>query len=606
MCRERKRKCDNLRPTCSACSRVGARCDYGQQDASSFDAASLAILDRLALLEGLVRNLPSTLIPSSAQLPQNFSSTTAAFAARSPPGSAPFPASPVSTFDLGATCSISTDRVLQWPVFQELLSPLRRFRFVDVNGFETYTYLGDLVSQSTALAATRPSHLESINEPSATVNISTDRADIDNLVNRYFKRVNIKNPILSRLVVSRYCRDYCEHGALFNLETCLVLLICALGAISTEFDPQDKGSSDLHGSSGSHARQPDASRMANLKLGHCYFVAAEKRLGMALSATSNLAVQCLCLAGIYQMYAVRPMRALGMFHAAGSLLQSLLSTGSDLVEEDPQVDSSLFWTCFKSEREILAEIPVSSPTLREPASPTSYPPPHGPASSSSDEWVAAEEDSWYFLLSEMTLRRIANQIAEVVCNYIDNGQPRNVEELIPDIAAFEQKLERYRELLAPAVNFPDVPQPASTEWQQYSRGRYYRVLELMHRPFLFAILHAPDPGAYDPSIRRLAEKALCNAHRYLLHSVTSHRHHGTWLQIRNELREASLLLAASRSPANLAMPDRWEEGVAKTLATFEYWSWEYPPCQTYTDVIVTLSGPSALRDADENTPISSS
>ncbi|KAG7103877.1 Regulator of drug sensitivity 1 like protein [Verticillium longisporum] len=53
ICRERKRKCDNLRPTCSSCQQIGAPCEYTKQDSSSFDAASLRILDQLSLIKGL-------------------------------------------------------------------------------------------------------------------------------------------------------------------------------------------------------------------------------------------------------------------------------------------------------------------------------------------------------------------------------------------------------------------------------------------------------------------------------------------------------------------------------------------------------------------------
>lgn len=212
------------------------------------------------------------------------------------------------------------------------------------------------------------------------------------------------------------------------------------------------------------------------------------------------------------------------------------------------------------------------------------------ASGSLDKWAAAEEVSWFFLLSEMALRRITDQVADVVSNYIDHCRPSNVEELIPVVAEFERQAETFREFLPPAVQFPDVPEPARTEWQQYSRGRYYRVLELMHRPFLFAVLHAADLDRCGPTIHRLAEKALFNAVRYLQHSNTRHRHHGKWLQLRNEFKAAALLLAASRSSAPLNMPDGWCESVDKALVTFEYWSWEFPSCETYTKVLSTLSG----------------
>lgn len=288
-----KHSSDNLRPTCSSCLRIGAQCDYGQQDASSFDAASLAILERLALLEGLVRDLNPSALASSGRPFQRLLSATSSPSTGTRP-----PEIPVSAPNLGVPSSISTDSILQWHVFQELLSPLRRFSFIDMNGSETYTHLDDLLSQSDASVAMYSARLESVADPSAPVRISADKADVETLVDRYFERVNIKNPILTRSVISQYCQDYYEHGPLFNLETCLVLLTCALGAISSKFNPFEQDSLGRHSTPGTpHARLPDPARVASLRLGHCYFVAAEKRLGIAMSTISNIAVQCLCLAG---------------------------------------------------------------------------------------------------------------------------------------------------------------------------------------------------------------------------------------------------------------------------------------------------------------------
>lgn len=64
-----------------------------------------------------------------------------------------------------------------------------------------------------------------------------------------------------------------------------------------------------------------------------------------------------------------------------------------------------------------------------------------------------------------------------------------INELDPIALEFERQAESFRHQLPPTISFPDVPEAATTEWKQYTRGRYYRILELMHRPFLFALLH---------------------------------------------------------------------------------------------------------------------
>ncbi|RSL61398.1 hypothetical protein CEP53_005091 [Fusarium sp. AF-6] len=591
-CRERKRKCDNLRPICSSCERIGARCEYTKQDASSFDPASLQILQQLSVIEGLVRGIqqpwPSTFdfatpgtIPSYQQDPDSSSPNDDANLL---PGSDA--ESIVPSLNLEASQKSSTDRLLQWPIFDKLLSSLPRFKFLDSNDKEAFTYLGDVVHQTEEVLSSMYG--------SGSVNISTDKSDIQQLVNLFFQRVNIKNPILSRQTVEGYCHQYYENGPQFNLETGLVLLICALGAVADDFNPLDM---DQQSPAASSFQMP--SRVSKLKLGHCYYTAAEKRLGAAFSRVDTLSIQCLCLAGIYHMYLIRPIHALRLFHAAGSSLQMLLSTSWEYFPTSLKLILDMLQ--IGKIREILSELPLGIPALRDPPSQDSYPPPQQITRDLSE----SEEDSWFFLLSEMTLRRITDQVAEVVNKYIDarirhEQQGPRVEHLVPIVAGFRNQVQSFRELLPEAIKFPDVPEPASTEWEHYSRGRYYRVLELMHRPFVFAAIHDPTCS---PAIQVLAKTGLENGLKYLQHSRTSHRHHGLWLQLRNQVRISSLLLAASTIP-HFTMPDGWYDGISRTLTTLDYWECEFPSCKSYKEVILTLSAPTTLGNVDGGTPMS--
>lgn len=262
---------------------------YSEQDASTFDTASLKILTQLSVIEGLLRDIhPSSSLdfpspPTVSSLQRQLD-----IIRRSEHLEVSDTRHDVFTLNLDASFRAATDKILQWPVFDGLLCSLPQFRFIDFQGGEAYTYLDDLFTLSD-----KPSSrgiFESSWNSSTSINISTERSDIEPLINQFFNRVNIKNPILSRQGASQYCQQYYEHGALFNLETCLVLLTCALGAVSMEFDPLDVGH---RSGSSSHS----SSQLSSLKLGHRYFVAAEKRLGSAMSNVNTLAVQCLCLAG---------------------------------------------------------------------------------------------------------------------------------------------------------------------------------------------------------------------------------------------------------------------------------------------------------------------
>jgi hypothetical protein len=115
--------------------------------------------------------------------------------------------------------------------------------------------------------------------------VSTDPVVIEGLVDSFFQRVHAKNPILNRELVSSYCQEYCTLGPCYDDKTCLVLVICALGAVATNYVYEE------------NIEQDNAERAGSLRLGNCYFEAAKRRLGIAISRPGIISAQCLCLAG---------------------------------------------------------------------------------------------------------------------------------------------------------------------------------------------------------------------------------------------------------------------------------------------------------------------
>lgn len=205
----------------------------------------------------------------------------------------PSPSSAIWRLNLDVNYRVGTDSILQWPVFKDALSSLRQYSFLDFRGTKALTHLNDAFNRE-------ESRSDLLNKQHSTIHISTERADIEQLVEQFFTRVHVKNPILTRRLVEQYCLQYYENGALFNLETCLVLIVCALGAVATEFLPS-RSSSDIS--------SENVARLESLRMGNCYFSAAEKRLGAAISCCNTLAVQCLCLAGYAALYSSRCLKA---------------------------------------------------------------------------------------------------------------------------------------------------------------------------------------------------------------------------------------------------------------------------------------------------------
>jgi hypothetical protein len=155
-------------------------------------------------------------------------------------------------------------------------------------------------------------------------------------------------------------------------------------------------------------------------------------------------------------------------------MQVLASTGSNNPDESSRMGSSLYWACFKSERELFAEIPIAIPAIGRPSQIDSFPLPPRERfmtwGGSNDSWAQAEQDSWYFFLSEIAMRRIMDKVAEHVGNFfakINSCDPVSMQTVLAEYTPVAFELERqaiaWREHLPPAYGFPTRPlQPAQS------------------------------------------------------------------------------------------------------------------------------------------------
>jgi hypothetical protein len=276
---------DNTRPSCSFCQTIGVRCEYRGRDDSSFDPSSLAILDRLAVLEALMRQHNCASVPPASSThshPSPPAAVTPGSRAEQDPPQQPQAPLPASLWELhtGAESRVGLDSVLKWPIFEVPLSGVRRHPFLTFKKEQDYTYLDDMLH---TIAPSRASV--------SLLSISTEKSEVERLVDRFFVLVHVKNTILDRATVKQYCHEYCENGPASDLRSCLILLICALASVAPEVSPSRPLGPD-HGRSRSRPVGGE-----DLAMGECYFSEAEKLLGAAMTQHNSLAVQCLCLAG---------------------------------------------------------------------------------------------------------------------------------------------------------------------------------------------------------------------------------------------------------------------------------------------------------------------
>ena len=187
---------DNVRPSCTFCKGIGARCEYRSHNESSFDPSSLAILDRLSVLEALMRehNCTPTHASPMASRPVMAGTTPGSMNDLDHlyPQTLSTPSSSLWELHTGAESKVRLDTILQWPIFEEPLAKLPRSPFLTFKKEQDYTYLGDMFSTPV------PPYDTFLNFP-------TDTSNVERLVDRFFILVHVKNPILDRDVVKLQC-----------------------------------------------------------------------------------------------------------------------------------------------------------------------------------------------------------------------------------------------------------------------------------------------------------------------------------------------------------------------------------------------------------------
>ena len=354
VCRARKTKCDNKKPSCSYCLSVGANCIQSPVDLSSFDPASLKILDRLDELERLIRTTPSRAqeeIKSEPPLPSPSIESNRQSAYRGS-GYRNILNETDEDFGEGRFTSVLPERVehvLRWPLFlgsQNYHESPHKDPFGAVasppQGSSTLAELVDLEPQS-----------------------------VNRLLDNFFGNVHCKNPILDEAQARRMVRKVFLDGIDWSPASCLAMVICALSCIAGPFGPSQETQM------GTQA----------YKDSQVFFQAAQKRLGCLLATSDIIGAQCFFLSGVYLMYMIQPVYAWRFFSQALTACQHFpfitraqnLSYGSDFSADSMEMgardtqEQAVYWSAWKSERELRQELSLPDFDIMH-AGRTLYPP----------------------------------------------------------------------------------------------------------------------------------------------------------------------------------------------------------------------------------------
>ncbi|KAI9930957.1 hypothetical protein ASPWEDRAFT_178829 [Aspergillus wentii DTO 134E9] len=547
-CRSRRTRCDNKKPSCSFCEKVGAKCVTGPTDFSSFDPASLVIIERLDRIEQFLRSEPSD-------------ESTAKESTRKEQDSPANIDSPVSNPPNGPDFSTFTiETVLSWPVFQ--------------NRFDSRLDLKALLNH------------EVLDAPSAIVNSPIENflaKDLEpgaytRLLNTFLKHVHPANPILDVSLLCQYVQQACINGIQWDAPSCLVLLVCALGSIAEAFHSQ-------HQSNSMFSRNSSSFIMAR-----SYFEASQKRIGLLLSRNGILEAQCFFYSGVYLMTLQQPMAAWRFFVQAAAISQGFdfprkyqqsENKGLTGARHDRVSQESVYWTCLKSELEVRMELSLPGFGLQDLSYPTSFPSP--PLENLEEDAARA----WYYYLAEIALRRLANRVLYNLFQNQEEGRFPRISLMVDSVIAFEKQAADWMTSLPPMFSLA-TPEAEDDVLKFVLRGHLLDCYEWMYFPFM---LEAINYNRRDPLLDEYTTKGLAMSVERIHKNKPGfyHRHHGAWLMLRSCTRSALILLAASHSEyVQDLVPEGWKEAVFSTMDMLRFWEDEVGDARDRLQILTEL------------------
>ncbi|KAK7423541.1 Zcf27p [Neonectria punicea] len=560
VCRARKTKCDNQKPACSYCVSVGAACIQSPVDLSAFDPASLKILERLDDLERLMKESRKDRTAEDAS-------------------SVGFQASPLES---------STE-----PAAKEV--PL----------LVGASFKGDGEVEDLSLRSILPEKLESLLQwsvfpgqpdqqlsPSGPVNTSSPKSSIlgglldikphgiNTLLDNFFIHVHCKNPIFEETSTRRLVTTTMLEGIDWSPNSCLSLLVCALGTIATPLGP-------------SLDTKPDS--VAYME-SQSYFEAAQRRIGSLLCQSDIVGAQCLFLSGVYMICIYQPVLAWRFFSQALAACQTLpfLRRARHVVASVPEHSAefltlradetqqqAVYWSAWKSERELRQELVLPDFNMPHSTSvlyPPFFPTPPQPLESMKTPDSERQRASWLFYLAEISLRRLSSRVCNEILELHRNVGSNTLflDRLALLLPEYEAQARQWSDNLPPELSLRTPPEKDNI-CVYVLRGHFINFFETIYWPFLMAHLEGLESGSPIPSPgREIAQKGLHFHVRRV--SVNEpgflHRHHGTWGMIRGCIRSAVVLLGAGL--LGCEMPPGWQEATFQVVQLTSLWEDEIP------------------------------
>ncbi|KAJ4138301.1 hypothetical protein NW768_002123 [Fusarium equiseti] len=518
VCRSRKSRCDGTKPKCKLCTELGAECIY-REPGIKLDAGDKLILERLNRIESLLQMSIVNPSANGLNLTENspdlsngagldgdnliLSANGGTFSSIPNGGFGTWSAQPVGT-NISTMPKVHTNaamHLLQWPLIRDLIS-----RQCDPQ----------VLLQ-----------LEMAREPLHTLT-KTPCVDLSNTqayIEAYFERVNVWYACVNPYTWRSQYRTALSNGFREGPESCIVLLVLALGQAS------------LHGSISRILPHEDPPGLQ-------YFTAAWSLLPGLMTANSVVAAQCHLLAAAYHFYLVRPMEAWNLLCTTSTKLQLLLMAPSRIPSHQRELVERIYWNALLFESDLLAELDLPHSGVVQFEEHVGLP---GGFEGDESEQVGRDE-LWYFL-AEIALRRLLNRVSHLIYS---KDSIATTQSLDPVVAELDYQLSQWYESLPLPLQFPFTRNALQDPVQTVLRLRFFACRTIIYRPYILAVLDN-EQQVLDPAVRENCHKCLEASIRQLEHI---HEHHAghmpyIWQGALSMVSQTLLIMGATMSPSLL-------------------------------------------------------
>lgn len=518
VCRSRKSRCDGTKPKCKLCSELGAECIY-REPGIKLDAGDKLILERLNRIESLLQmsmvNTQSLNITQDSPSISNgtglsgenvMGSINASNFVSIPNGGlgtwfAQPPGTNISTMPKVHTNAAM--HLLQWPLIRDLVSR---------------PYDPQILLQ-----------LEMAREPlhSLTKTPCVDLSNTQAYIEAYFERVNVWYACVNPYTWKSQYRTALSNGFREGPESCVVLLVLALGQAS------------LHGSISRIVPHEDPPGLQ-------YFTAAWSLLPGMMTSNTVVAAQCHLLAAAYHFYLVRPMEAWTLLCTTSTKLQLLLMAPSRIPTHQKELVERIYWNALLFESDLLAELDLPHSGVVQFEENVGLP--CGFEGEEADQ--VGRDELWYFL-AEIALRRLLNRVSQLIYSKDSIASTTSLE---PVVAELDYQLTQWYESLPLPLQFPFTRTVLQDPIQTVLRLRFFACRTIIYRPYILAVLDN-EQSVLDPAVRDCCHKCLEACVRQLEHVNEHHAGHMPyiWQGALSVVSQTLLIMGASMSPSLLSI-----------------------------------------------------